>query len=196
VDSRPGPPTQFRPWHLLAALLIYGEASAPLGRYQLAAKLGLGGGSVRSLVRYLCRQGLLQPVGRRGHQLSPKGRRYLSSLRQVLVKTDSLPPSSFTVDQWNFGCQLRHRASKVTDGLLQRDAALQAGASGATTLVQGPDPNHLLMPANHLVKRSEASSILRHFQLKQGDVLIIGSGPNSVTARLGALAAALTLLDE
>ena len=196
MDSRPGPPTQFRPWHLLAALLIYGEASTPLGRYQLATELGLGGGSIRSLVKYLRRQGLLQPVGRRGHQLSPKGRKYLSSLRRVLVKTSSLPPSSFTVDRWNFGCQLRRRASRVADGLRQRDAALQAGASGATTLVQGSDPNRLLMPANHLIERGEAAPLLQQFQLREGDVLIIGSGPNRVAARLGALAAALTLLDD
>jgi hypothetical protein len=167
----------------------------PIGRYQLGDELGLGGGSVRSLVKYLRKQGFIQPVKRRGHELSVLGRQSLTELSQVLVKITKLPQSAFAVDQFNFGCHLRNRAHLVTDGVRQRDASLQAGASGATTLIQELDPESLVMPVNHRVSRSDAISLLEHFSLRARDVLLIGSGNSWVVARLGTLAAAITLLD-
>ena len=195
MDDRAGPPTQFKSWHLLTALLIFSEAREPIGRYQLGDKLGLGGGSVRSLVKFLRAREFIQPVKRRGHQLSSEGQQYIAELCQVLVKTAKLPQSAFTVDQFNFGCHLRNRAHLVTDGVRQRDAALRAGASGATTLVQEQDPESLVMPVEHRVSRLEAISLLEHFSLREKDVLLIGSGPSWVVARLGTLAASITLLD-
>ncbi len=196
VDSRPGPPTQFKSWHLLAALLLFSEARNPIGRYQLGDELGLGRGSVRSLVKFLRRRDFIHPVKRRGHELSIEGQKYVTDLSQVLVKIVKLPQSAFTVDQYNFGCHLRNRAHLVTDGVSQRDAALRAGASGATTLVQESDPESLVMPVEHRVSRLEAISLLEHFNLREKDVLLIGSGSSWVVARLGTLAASITLLDE
>jgi hypothetical protein len=71
---------------------------------------------------------------------------------------------------------------------------MQAGATGATTLVQGADPNLITMPSAHRLPRTEAAALLDPFNLLEGDVLIIGSGSTEVAARLGAIAAALTLL--
>ncbi len=195
MDSRPGPPTQFKSWHLLAAILLYWKAEPPIGRYQLGNELGLGGGSVRSLVKFLRKRDFIQPVRRRGHQLSSEGQKYINELSQVLIKIVKAPQSEFTVDQYNFGCHLRDRAHLVTDGVRQRDAALRAGASGATTLVQGPDPETLIMPVEHPVSRAEAISLLEPYSLREKDVLLIGSGPSWVIARLGTLAASITLLD-
>lgn len=99
------------------------------------------------------------------------------------------------MDQYNFGCHLRNRAHLVTDGVRQRDAALRAGASGATTLIQESDPESLVMPVDHQVSKLEAISLLEHFNLREKDVLLIGSGSSWVVARLGMFAAAITLLD-
>lgn len=196
VNSKRGPPTQFRPWHLLAALLIYYHTKGPIGRYQLAEELELGGGSIRSLVKFLRAQGLIQAVGRQGHQLSKEGDRHLTRLHRVLVNTGRIRQTSFTVDRINFGCHLRNRAHLVTDGVRLRDAAMQAGASGATTLIQGPNPEYLIMPTEHRVSRTEAAELLKGFDLAEGDVLIIGTGPTDIAARLGAIAAIMTLLNE
>jgi len=194
LRKRSGPPTQFQPWHLLAAFLAFCQTQAPLGRYELGTTLKLGGGSIRSLVKYLRTQGLIQPVGRRGHELSERGEQHRGTLQQVLVKLVPVPESTFTVDRGNVACQLRRCAQRVTDGIRQRDAAMQAGATGATTLVQGNDPNVITMPSAHHIPRAKVAAILDSFDLLEGDVLIIGSGPTEVAARLGAIAAALTLL--
>lgn len=116
------------------------------------------------------------------------------ALNQVLINLVPIPPTSFTVDIENIGCHLRGVAHHLTDGLLQRDAAKQAGATGATTFYQDTDPNNLIMPTNHKVPKSDLHEVLKPFTFEKGDVLIIGSGPNQTTAYLGTLAAAITIL--
>jgi len=147
-------------------------------------------------VKFLRKQGLIQTVGRQGHQLSKEGKEHLERLYRVLVNTGRIGQTSYTVDRSNFGCHLRNLAHLVTDGISQRDAAMRAGASGATTLIQGPDPKYLIMPIEHRVPRTEVAKLLKEFELIEGDVLIIGTGPTEIAARLGAIAAMMMLLDK
>lgn len=196
LTHRQGPPTQFHSWHLLAAFLNFCQSKRPLGRYQMGEELGLGGGSIRSLIKFLRTQGLIEPVTRKGHKLSKEGNRHCTALRQVIMKFTPLPSTSFSVDEINYGCHLHQRAQLVTDGLTQRDAAMRAGATGATTFIQGADPNYLTMPLNHRISQTDAKAILEPFNLQEGDVLIIGSASTDTAARLGTLAATLTLLKK
>ncbi|MFX1566541.1 MAG: DUF4443 domain-containing protein [Promethearchaeota archaeon] len=196
TDLRPGPPTQYHPWHLLAAFYNFCQSNSPIGRYQLGSNLGLGGGSIRSLIRFLRNQRLIEPVKREGHRLSPLGKHYCQELTQILVKLIELPENEFTIDVYNYGCHLRQLAPFVTDGILQRDAAMQAGASGATTFIQDSEPSTLIMAKDHRIKKGDLKTVLEHFDVKMGDVLIIGSGPNTISAQLGAFAATLTLLEK
>ncbi len=194
ISQRLGPPTQFSSWHLLAAFLIFCEASKPLGRYQLGEELELGGGSIRSLVRFFRNRNLIEPHHRQGHMLTPQGKHQCLKLRHVLVKFTKIPQSSFTVDKFNFGCHLRQLARYVTDGVQQRDAALLAGATGATTFIQKADPQKLIMPISYEIAKQDIGMLIDPFDLQENDVLIVGSGPSHLAARLGALAATLTLL--
>lgn len=196
MSQRRGPPTQFRSWHILAAFHIFCKAKHPIGRYQLGEELELGDGSIRSLVRFLRSRGLIEPIGRQGHQLSEQGSRYCSNLNEVLIELVEVPASSFTVDEENFACHLRNRAQYLTDGLTQRDAAKEAGATGATTFFQGTNLDVITMPLDHELAKTELKSILPAFNLQLGDVIIIGSAQTRIAARLGALAAALTLLQK
>ncbi|MDO8057090.1 MAG: hypothetical protein Q6361_09545 [Candidatus Hermodarchaeota archaeon] len=195
TDSRRGPPTQFHPWHLLTAFYAFCQSPSPIGRYQLGSDLGLGGGSIRSLVRFLRERNLIEPIHRQGHQLSLEGQRYCNHLKKKLIKFVELPQSSYTIDVYNFGCHLRKLAHRITDGLSQRDAAMQAGASGATTFIQDSDPETMIMAKNHQIPIHELADILKPFTIEPKDVLIIGSGSNRIVAKLGAFAAILTLLD-
>ena len=194
--TRQGPPTQFHIWHLLAAFNTFCQSPAPIGRYQLGTDLDLGDGSIRSLIRFLKDRNLIEPIQRQGHQLSKESQHHCNTLRHVLIKTTELPQTSYTIDVHNYGCHLRHLAYQVTDGIKQRDAALQAGGSGATTLIQDSDPNTLLMVKNHRIEKHTLNEILQPFSLETSDVLIIGSGPSKISAKLGAFAAILTLLKE
>ncbi|MHA2406041.1 MAG: DUF4443 domain-containing protein [Candidatus Hermodarchaeia archaeon] len=195
-EARQGPPTQFHPWHLLTAFHTFCQNTSPIGRYQLGANLALGNGSIRSLIRFLRNQELIEPVSRQGHQLTTGGKQYCEDLTQILVKTEELPQSSYTIDSYNFGCHLRQLAHLVTDGVEQRDAAKQAGASGATTFIQDSDPDTLIMVKDHRIQKQAMTNILAPFEITTNDVLIVGSSSNSISAQLGAFAALLTLLKK
>jgi len=195
TDSRQGPPTQFHPWHLLTAFYTFCQSTSPIGRYQLGSDLGLGGGSIRSLIRFLRDRKLIEPKHRQGHQLSREGHRHCNDLKKRLVKFIELPQSSYTIDVCNYGCHLRNLAHRVTDGLTQRDAAMQAGASGATTFVQDSDLGTLIMAKDHRIQKHELTDILKPFTIQPKDVLLIGSGPTRIDAKLGAFAAVFSLLD-
>ncbi|MFX1318567.1 MAG: DUF4443 domain-containing protein [Promethearchaeota archaeon] len=196
TDARHGPPTQFHPWHILAAFYTFCQTTTPIGRYQLSSDLGLGGGSIRSLIRFLRSQGLIIPINRQGHQLSTKGKQHCEKLRETLIAFEELPESSYTIDVYNYGCHLHQLANYVTDGIEQRDAALQAGASGASTFIQDKDPAVLVMVKEHRIPKNELREVLEHFNIQVGDVLIIGSGSTRVAAQLGAFAATISLLKK
>lgn len=196
TETRQGPPTQFHPWHLLIAFHTFCQSTSPIGRYQLGTNLGIGNGSIRSLIRFLRNQELIAPVSRQGHQLSSRGKQYCRDLTQTLVKTEELSPSSYTIDNHNFGCHLRRLAHLVTDGVEQRDAAMKAGASGATTFIQDSDPDTIIMAKDHRIQKNDLTIVLTPFEIGIDDVLIVGSSSNSLTAQLGAFAATLTLLNK
>jgi hypothetical protein len=83
----------------------------------------------------------------------------------------------------------------VKYGLEQRDAAITAGAKGATTLVF--TKNGLAMPgAKEDVSESGSSIIaaLSKLNLTEGDVIIIGSADEKIKAEIGVKTAALELL--
>jgi hypothetical protein len=194
TDTRQGPPTKFHPWHLLAAFHVFCKSVFPIGRYQLGSNLELGGGSIRSLIRFLRKRGLIEAVHRQGHQLSSQGKRHCETLKQVLIKLVELPQSSYTIDIYNYGCHLHQLAHLITDGIEQRDAAMRAGASGATTFIQDPDSDTIIMAKDHRIKKDDLAIILDYFDVDTGDVIIIGSGSSKICARLGTFAAIFTLL--
>ncbi len=196
TDARQGPPTQFHPWHLLAAFYTFCQSTSPIGRYKLGSDLGLGGGSIRSLIRFLRDRGLIEPVSRQGHRLSPEGKRHCEKLNQMLIKLMELPQSSYTIDTSNFGCHLHQMAHHITNGVEQRDAAIQAGATGATTLIQTSDPNQLIMPTSYEVKKQDVYQLIETFDLQEGDIIIIGSGATLISAKLGAFAATITVFKK
>ncbi len=189
-----GPPTQYHLWHLIAAFYFFCQSKAPIGRYKLGSELKLGGGSIRSLIRFLRKLDLIEPIQREGHQLSPNGKRHCKALNHVIIKFVELPRSSYTVDIYNYGCQLRQLAQFVTDGVQQRDAAMQAGASGATTFIQDLNQDTLIMAKDHRIQKSELAIVIDPFNIEVGDVLIIGSGSSKTSAQMGTFAAVLTLI--
>ena len=81
----------------------------------------------------------------------------------------------------------------VRFGLEQRDAALLAGAKGATTIVFRKGtmtiPGMDRPPTPSLV-----SCLKEQFSLAEGDAVVIGTGDTAIEAETGAYSAALTLV--
>jgi len=188
----PGRLPSFAEAHVLMALEDIGNAGT-VGRLKLSKDLQLGEGETRTLVRHLQKEGLIE-ISRAGISLSASGRKLLSGLKEVLSEQVEVPSSPLTVGRFNVAVQIKGVKSSVRYGLEQRDAAITAGAKGATTLVF--TNNRLAMPGTGEVLESGSSivGVLSKLSLKEGDVIVIGSAEDRFKAELGVRAAALELL--
>jgi len=189
----PGRLPSFAEAHVVLALEDIDDAGT-VGRLKLSKDLQLGEGETRTLVRHLKREGMIE-ISRSGISLSLAGRKMLCSLRAILSEQIEIPSSPLTVGRFNEAIRVKGTKNFVRYGLEQRDAAITAGAKGATTLVF--TKKGLTMPGTGEVL-SETSSpivaVLSKLKLNEGDVVIIGSADEKFKAELGVRMAVLELL--
>jgi hypothetical protein len=93
----------------------------------------LGEGAARTLIERLKAQGLIA-VDRAGCALTKKGEEAWHALHAVFPRKTAIGRSKLTLGSFNVAILVKEGAGKVRSGMEQRDAALIAGAKGATTL--------------------------------------------------------------
>lgn len=189
----PGRAPSFAEAHVMKALEEIG-LQGRVGRLKLAKDLCLGEGEIRTLVKHLKNEELVD-VSKSGISLSARGRRLLLRLRDFVSEQLEIPPTPLTVGPFNIAVRVTGMKDSIKQGLEQRDAAIIAGAKGATTLVF--TKNKLIMPGTGedvSENSSSALSSLSRLNLNEGDVIIIGSADEKPKAELGAKMAALELL--
>ena len=188
--SAPGRSPSYGETQVLRALeFVTGEG---IGRAALGAKLGIGEGVVRTLIKHLLAEGLVE-VSTRGVRASKKGDRLLSDIHAVILRGVEAPATEDVVGGYGYIVLLRGVASKVRVGVEQRDAALLAGARGATTIIfAGGEAS---IPG---MDRGPSQSLMSFLEdkVKPGaeDIVIVGSGDSIAEAQVGAYAAALSLI--
>ncbi|MEM2840829.1 MAG: DUF4443 domain-containing protein [Candidatus Bathyarchaeia archaeon] len=191
---RAGPKPSFSKYDLLKTLwLIYNLG--PTGRKMLAESLHLGEGSVRTIIKYLRQASLVKESGS-GCELTGKGRVVAEGIWRLLVKQIRLPKDTLVNGEYVYGILIRGSASKVRNGLEQRDAAVKVGANGATTIVcRG---GRLIIPPETEPPPEDwgrmAEMIYRKFEPQDCDVIIISGADNEAVAERAALAGSWTLL--
>lgn len=183
-----GPLPRFAKFHVRRALELLGEHKR-IGRKKLAEELGLGEGSIRTLLSQLKRQGLIKS-SRAGHELTAKGKRELGKPLEF-VRLDAGP---LTVGRVDVATVVRGAAKQVKLGIEQRDEAIKVGAEGATVLVF--EGGRLRFPSDPGAEVNErvARELLSRLKPRASDVIIIGTASDEVTAERGARAAALSLV--
>jgi hypothetical protein len=176
--------------HVLKALELIGAGA--IGRGQLAKELRLGEGTIRTLVGRMKGLGLLS-TSRGGMTLTESGLGVLSGFHGLLKSTE-IPETTMTVDSKNYAVLVYGAAGVVSKGIEQRDAALMAGAKGATTLVR--EEGRLIMPGmEDPFDPAVIEFIEDALKPSDGDVVIMGSSDDSFLAEIGAKTAALKLLE-
>jgi hypothetical protein len=189
----PGRLPSFAEAHVFKALEEIGLQES-VGRLKLSKDLHLGEGEARTLAKHLKNEGLIE-VSKSGISLSAAGKRLLIRLRTLMSKQLDVPSSPLTVGRFNVAVRVAGIRGFIKYGLEQRDAAMMAGARGATTLVF--IGNRLTMAGTEEdVSKSDPSILaaLSKFGLNEGDVIIIGSADEKIRAELGVKTAALELL--
>jgi DNA-binding transcriptional regulator LsrR (DeoR family) len=185
-----GPLFRFGDYHVYKTLSVLSDGRRK-GRKQVADRIGIGEGSMRTILDHLRDEGLVD-VKQTGIKITKKGQEFINRLPvQVYV----LDVADITLGQKSVAVQVKDAAHKVGSGMEQRDQAIKAGAEGATTIVVKGE--RLTIPVDYDLDKDQpeiAGAIRRLFDLSDGDVIIIGTSEDLQRAEEGAMAAAFALL--
>ncbi|MCX8188877.1 MAG: DUF4443 domain-containing protein [Nitrososphaeria archaeon] len=189
-----GPQEYFDYTHV--ALLIYclGEY-APKSRLELSHFLGLGEGSVRTILKRLKANSIIN-VTKKGVYLSEKGLTFYKEFKKMfpLIIEDNI--YSLAPGKYNVIVLAKKLKYKVFQGIEQRDQAIKYGATGAITLVYEKEsfkfPN-TRENVEQLYPNKFWNKIKSLGKPEDGDVLIICFAEDRQKAYIGCFAAALSL---
>ena len=133
ASRAPGPAPSYFSAHVVVVLLTIGDVGA-IGRQALARRAGLGEGAIRTVIKRLKVEGLVK-TRPQGCELTPRGREAYSEVKKMIPVITELPRTNLTVGRVQVALVVKGRSEGVKSGIEQRDAAIRAGAAGATTYV-------------------------------------------------------------
>lgn len=185
-----GPVHRFADYHVYRTLLLLSDGRRR-GRKSLADAVKVGEGSMRTIVEFLREKGYVD-VKQTGIKISYKGQEFL---RNLPIRMERLEPSGISIAVRNVAVLVRNRAEKISLGIEQRDAAIKAGAEGATTIViKG---GKMIVPPDYYLDKEKpeiARGLRKLLSPNDGDIVIVGAAEEFERAEDGALAAAFALL--
>ena len=193
-----GPKPEFEVTDVIKLFFVLGKG-APKGRKSLSRELHLGEGSIRTLLNRLQENNLVE-MSRAGCTLTESGRFVYEELEKMITQPKPIDAGPLSQGAWNYVILIRGSAVNVRSGLEQRDAAVRAGANGATTLLYLND--HFSLPCVDMdVERTYDSDFWNTLRgllkPRDGDAIIIVGADSARAAEKGAFSAALhTLLSS
>jgi predicted transcriptional regulator len=194
-EKAPGPSPTFSTFHIVRAMELISEKT--IGRGKLAENLNVGEGAVRTMIDRL-RDADLIVTSKAGCVLTDKGLRLWKEYKSIFKKKIKIGKSELTLADYNFAVLVKNRWRKVKSGVEQRDAAVLAGAKGATTITF--KKGRLIIPSvsDNVAKDfpKAANHIFSLLGPEESDVIIIGSSDDPGKAENGTLAAAWALLND
>lgn len=178
--------------HVFKTLQLIQE-NGHVSRENLCKDLGLGEGTIKTLVRHLKMQNLIESTNA-GTTMTKKGNSFISGLLSSIPSEISLSKCAITLGKFNYAVLVKQMSSMIKDGIAQRDAAIRMGASGATTLLF--KDNKFLIPQTDFDSLKDehqlSEQMIKNLHPQDGDVIIIGSDNYSrMKAEFAAKSAAL-----
>lgn len=191
-EARFGPKRRFNQYHIWKAL--YSLSRRKLGRKRLSEIVGVGEGSVRSIVSILLQENLIS-IRPSGMFITPQGKKHLEeiSLRSVHIPDNPLIPGIN-----NTGFLVKGKGSRVGSGLELRDIAVRHGAMGVTSIIQKKGRLTLAPDFDIEDAYPEVAALLRELfpGMKRRDAIIVASALSPEEAEEGGFFAALSLVNS
>lgn len=190
-DRSGGPMPKFSDYHVWKSIMIIGK-DGPIGRKTLSASLNIGEGSTRTILHNLQKDGFIE-INRNGAILTRKGK---DLIRSSLIEVKPVDCGFLTIDKNDCAVRISNVSHRITTyGCDERDLAIRSGATGATTLIFKQD--HLFFPGDaEPIEFGIEDRLRNNLRLKNGDVVIVGTGKTYDLAEKGAVTAALHLCGE
>ncbi len=164
------------------------ENNGHISRDLLCQELNLGEGSIKTLIKHLKMQDLIE-TSKIGTKMSVKGNKIFSHILTSVPRECALPKCSVALGRYNYAVLLKQLSIAVKSGIEQRDAAIKMGALGATTLFYANEK--FIIPATRydaLRREPHIRQLLVHkLRPELRDVVIIGS--DDTDQRIAELAA-------
>jgi len=193
-SEAPGPAISFSVFDLVKAIELICKRG-PIGRGKLSEEMGLGGGAIRTLLRRLINSDLITTSGH-GCALTDKGKDLWEKISLIVPKKMILEKNELVLSRINVAVLVKQGVESVINGIFQRDAAVRAGAEGATTIIYTNGKMAIPMVSSDLSENFPElyGQLIQALKPKDGDIIIIGSGKDRKSAEYGAMAAAWTII--
>jgi len=194
-QKAPGPSTTFTVSHIFFALDLMAEKT--IGRNKLARKLGVGDGTVRTIINRLKNSGLIE-TSKEGCNLTSKGLAVWKHFEELFPKRVELAETELTNAKYNYAFLVKNSGHKVKSGIEQRDAAIVAGAKQAAIMVSKQGHLTIESVSNRLEQQfpTAAKQILNAIHPADNDVIVLVGADKMANAKQGAFAASWTLIDR
>ncbi|HXU95618.1 MAG TPA: DUF4443 domain-containing protein [Candidatus Nitrosotalea sp.] len=173
------------------------ENNKKISRSLMMYELGLGEGSVKTLVKHLKEQGLVENSNA-GMWLTSKGKTIYAKLQISIPKEMSMPKCSISLGKFNHAILLKNMSYNIKSGIEQRDAAIKAGAIGATTLILKHRKLEIPGTGEDFTKNDPKthSLIMEKLEPEENDVIVITSSHDKKIAEMAAKSTALYTLED
>jgi predicted transcriptional regulator len=194
-EKAPGPSPSFSVFHLLHAIELMAEKT--MGRAKLADALNVGEGAVRTILDRLKDADLII-ISKDGCTLTSEGIKLFKEYKSIFKKKIEITKNELALADYNFAILIKDHEHKVKSGVEQRDAAVMAGAKGATTIMFKGRRLKIPSVSDDVAKDfpDAANQIVKLLKPEENDVIVIGSADSLGKAEYGTLAAAWTFLDD
>jgi len=189
-----GAAPSFSEAHLVRALLMLN--SGRVGRKNLVKILGVGEGSVRTIIKRLKGDGLIKS-SKQGHELTEKGRETVENYLNKFSMPGEFGSNDLALNPGEFSSIVivRGASNNFGSGIEQRDTARDAGATSIAILLYKEGILEFPTPEARLSQFPDSEKELEKMELREGDIVVISFGKSRASAENGAVAVALQLMN-
>lgn len=178
--------------HIFKALQLMNNYKV-VSRTMLCKELALGEGSIKTLIKHMKMYNLIN-TSKKGTYLTNEGINAYQELSSIIKSESELPRTSITLGSFNYAVLLKGYSRFIKGGIEQRDYAIRIGALGATTLIY--KNGRFIMPSTDYIIDDDIIQLFLSLEPEDGDVIIIGSANDRLSAELGAKNAAINTILE
>jgi predicted transcriptional regulator len=180
-------------FHIFYALELM--AKKPIGRNKLAAKLDVGEGAIRTIIKRLKDSGLIV-TSKEGCLLTDQGLSVWKNFEVTFPRRVEFPKTALTTSAYSYAFLVKNKGDRVKSGIDQRDAAIMGGARRALVIVFKNNRLTIESISTSLEKDfpEAANVILADLEPADNDVVIIAGADSPLKAKRGAFAASWVLI--
>jgi len=179
-------PKDFNIGHILLTM-FYAEEG--LSRARLQELLGLGGGSVKSIIKYMKKHKLVS-TSRAGSSLTRKGMNIIRKMRVLVPKMCRINLEYLSVGKVNYAALLRGVKISISEILKMRDMVVRLGGTGVVFLFYKEGRVEIPYVVEDLKSVSNSDYVkICEIDPQEGDSIIIvgGEDKSSALKALGSL---------